>query len=167
MKEAIGGTWIYGIVLVFIAVFATFVSVSTNYSRCFRIKDEIVLMIEHYKGVNEQSTEAIYNYLSGIAYNSTGKCPEDGGEWEGFTLDGSATGYGTGDAAYCIQKHDLVTRTSNTAVADGPIGHPERAYYSVAVFFKLDWPILRQIFTITISGETAVVQLPYDTKLSS
>lgn len=167
MKEAIGGTWIYGIVLVFIVVFATFVSVSTNYSRCFRIKDEIVLVIEHYKGVNDQSVEAIEKYLNGIAYHSTGECPDDGGDWKGLNLKGDVqNGYGAGKPNYCVQKHELVKRTSNTTVADGPIGHPERAYYSVAVFFKLDWPILRTLFTITITGETSVVQLPYDNKLT-
>lgn len=163
MKEAIGGTWLYGIVLLFIVVFTTFVSVSTNYSRCYKIKDEIVLAIEHYKGINAKTIKTINEYLTGIGYSATGNCPEDGTTWYRFS-SGSAVGtagYGT-NTNYCLSKHTVVSKSEATGVTNGPIGHPERAYYGVAVFFRLDWPIFRRFFTITITGESAVVQLPRD-----
>ena len=62
MKEAIGGTWLFGIVLTFVVLFTTFISLSTNYSRCFRIKDEIITTIEHYNGVNEKSLKYINEF---------------------------------------------------------------------------------------------------------
>jgi hypothetical protein len=34
------------------------------------------------------------------------------------------------------------------------------AYYKVVVFFSLDWPIIRQVFQIKISGETQMVTYP-------
>ncbi len=42
MKEAIGGTWLFTLVIAFLAVFTTFVSITTNYSRTYKIKDEII-----------------------------------------------------------------------------------------------------------------------------
>jgi len=163
MKEAIGGTWIYGIVLLFITVFTCFVSVSTNYSRCFKIKDEIILTLEHYHGINEKSIKTINEYLTGIGYSSTGKCPDDGNKWYKFSAADAnrTTGYG-GNTNYCITKHNVVSRNANTQVINGPIGHPDSAYYGVVVFFRLDWPIFRQFFNITISGETGMVYLPKD-----
>ena len=120
MKEAIGGTWIYLIVLLFIGVFTCFVSVTTNYSRCYRIKDEVITSIEHYHGVNENSIGKINEYLKGIGYSATGQCPqEDGSCWFRFSKN-----------------------------------------KDVVVFFRIDWPVFRQIFNIKISGETAIIYMP-------
>ena len=52
MKEAVGGTWLFGIVITFIVFFTTYISMSTNYAKSFKVKDEILLTIEHFKGVN-------------------------------------------------------------------------------------------------------------------
>ncbi len=163
MKEAIGGTWIFGIVLTFLVLFTTFISVSTNYSRCFRIKDEILLAIEHYKGVNEKSIGEINSYLTNLGYTSTGRCDEGYGNetslrtskvtsWFGFNTNNSSNAVrNSGNANYCIRKY-VVTETGY-----GPIGHPRSAYYQVIVFFKLDWPILSQVFNIRINGETSII----------
>ena len=55
MKEAIGGTWLFGIVITFIVFFTTFISFSTNYSRTFKVKDEVITIIERHKGVNDNT----------------------------------------------------------------------------------------------------------------
>lgn len=164
MKEAIGGTWIYVIVLAFIALFTCFVSVSTNYSRCFKIKDEILTTIEIYHGLNQQSVTRINDYLTGIGYSSEGNCPNDGNCWYGFSTsnDNGPSGYG-GRRNYCISKHQVVGKkvtSSWETITNGPIGHPESAYYSVAVFFQLNWPVLKQIFNVPIYGETSIIYLP-------
>ena len=172
MKEAIGGAWIYLIVLVFIAVFTCFVSITTNYSRCYRIKDEIINTIQYYRGVNEDSIGKINEYLNGIGYSATGDCPEDASInsacWHRFnTGSKDIDRYGSG-TNYCIAKHSLVntgvTSSDGTvsSTIKGPIGHVNSAYYYVAVFFKLDWPVLRSIFRITTTGETSLIYLPED-----
>ena len=46
----------------------------------------------------------------------------------------------------------------------GVIGHPESAYYSVAGFFRLDWPILNSFFNINITGETSIIYNVNDNK---
>lgn len=172
MKEAIGGAWIYLIVLAFIAVFTCFVSVTTNYSRCYRIKDEIISTIQYYKGVNEDSINKINEYLNGIGYSATGDCPDDASIdtscWHRFNMGStSIDSYGSG-TNYCIAKHSIVSKGVDTSgstpqyTIKGPIGHVNSAYYYVAVFFKLDWPVLRSIFKITITGETSLIYLPDD-----
>ncbi len=163
MKESIGGTWLFGIVLTFVVLFTTFISLSTNYSRCFKIKDEIVTTIEHYNGVNKNSIKRINEYLSGIGYSSTANCPTDDSNcWYGFKI-GSNTNMGRKNVNYCISKHtitkpaDVDESTGVVTNINGPIGHPRSAYYQVAVFFKLNWPIISSIFSIEISGETSII----------
>lgn len=163
MKEAIGGTWIFVLVITFLAVFTTFVSVSTNYSRCYKIKDEILLSIERAHGVNTDSIKTINAYLKGTGYSSTGDCPSDGNCWYPFSIRSNSIANGK-DANYCITKYTITERTSdeNKIYTNGPVGHPESAYYGVVIFFRLDWPIFRQLFRINIDGETSIIYLVHD-----
>lgn len=169
LKEAIGGTWIFVIVITFLAVFTTFVSVSTNYSRCYKIKDEVLLTLERNHGINAESISAINAYLKGTGYSSVGKCPEDGTCWYPFGISKNySTGYtkpGDKNTNYCIAKYQITSRSddgSKTIYTNGPVGHPESAYYGVVIFFRLDWPIFRQMFSIDISGETSIIYLVND-----
>jgi hypothetical protein len=150
MKEAIGGTWLFTLVIAFLAVFTTFVSITTNYSRTYKIKDEIIKDIEYYNGINTASTKAVRDYIKGIGYTATSICPEDGDMWMGFNVNGiKENGYYvtpySGNANYCIKK--VITRKIEY--------FGSTAYYQVVVFFRIDWPMFRQIFNVKISGETA------------
>lgn len=167
MKEAIGGTWLAGIVFTFVVLFTTFISVSTNYSRCFRIKDEIITTIEHYDGVSEATIKAINSYINGIGYASTGDCSTDStvfdsddrseSKWVGF-LSTSESAQGDKDVNYCIKRFIISDKYCGGGnPINGPVGHPRSAYYQVIVFFKLNWPILNQVFNLRISGETAII----------
>ncbi len=168
MKEAIGGTWMFGLVIAFLALFTTFVSVTTNYSRCYKIKDEILLAIERNHGINEDSIGTINEYLKGIGYSSTGSCPTDGNCWYSFNINqqnpSSYSKASNGNINYCISKHSVTERTTGKDViyTNGAIGHPDSAYYEAVVFFRLDWPILNTFFNIKISGETSVIFLLND-----
>ena len=166
MKEAIGGTWLFGIVIVFIMIFATIISVSVNWSRAYKVKDEIINQIEKNNGFNEDTKAAIDEYIGGLGYRSTGECPDDGDVWYGVVADGSSPsrskGYrGKNGKNYCLKRNDIVRKEKNSkgqcVTVVGAIGLPESAYYSVAVFFKLDMPIIGSIFEFNITGETSTL----------
>jgi len=53
MKEAIGGTSLFVIVLVILSVFAIYISISVNWSTAYKVKDEIIFYIEKNKGLND------------------------------------------------------------------------------------------------------------------
>ncbi len=171
MKEAIGGTWLFGLTITFIALFTTFVSVTTNYSRCYKIKDEVISAIERKRGVNPDSLQVINSYMNSVGYRSTGRCPSDSNCWLGFSVD--KNNYVTSDdnANYCIAMHALVYDVKevneegeweSTGMLNGALGHPSQAYYEVAIFFKIEWPILNRFFNIRIDGETSIVFLNRD-----
>ena len=50
MRESIGGAWLIGIVIVFIFMFAAFMTYSDSYSKAFALKNEIVSIIEENEG---------------------------------------------------------------------------------------------------------------------
>ena len=161
MKESIGGTWLFTIVIAFIALFTTFVSVTTNYARCFKIKDDVVDRIAANQGINEESITQIRERLRNLGYSSTGNCPTDGRCWWGFSVSDSSlspSSYGS-DINFCIRRTDIVPKKSigPDGEALGTADRFPQSYYSVVIFFKLDWPILRQLFEIKVAGETPMV----------
>ena len=50
MKESIGGTWLIGIVALFIVLFSAFMAYSINYTKAFRAKNSIIDLIEQSEG---------------------------------------------------------------------------------------------------------------------
>ena len=50
MRESIGGTWLVGIVIVFIVIFTSYLALSVNYSKAFKVKNGIIEIIEENEG---------------------------------------------------------------------------------------------------------------------
>ena len=139
MREAIGGTWIFGIVVTFIVLFSSYLAISVNYSKAFHVKNEMVSIIEKYEGFNSSAQEAIETYAAGYGYGVRGSCS---GRGQGF--DSS-----DGKSKYCI----ACTSTNDSL---------KKSYYTVTVFFKLDLPIIGNIFTFPVTGSTKSIHFPTD-----
>lgn len=144
MKEAIGGSWLLMIVILFVIVFACFISVSVNWSKCYKVKDNILFLIEKNRGMNSKTLVDINEYLSDVGYRSTGECPPNSC-WYPFNYSRSQSAT---PANFCVSKNVV----SSTA-----LGHPVSAYYSVRVFFRLDMPIISNLIKLNIDGETSVI----------
>ena len=86
MKEAFGGTWIMGFVVLFIVLFSAYLAVSVNYTRAFKVKNKIVNIIEENEGFNTRSKERISTYLNEIGYNTvqidSGRCPNGSSSYQ-------------------------------------------------------------------------------------
>ena len=152
MREAIGGTWLFGLVITFIVFFASFLAVSINYAKAFDIKNNIVDLIGKYEGNNACARKKIGEYLKGVGYLVPGYCPssgEDGNPYEyiGYNLDG--TKVTSGKAYYCLSKDSV----DSTTVID-------KKFYRVVIFFRIDLPMLDDITTFRIKGETESIYFP-------
>ena len=159
MKEAIGGTWIFGLVIFFIAFFTAFISISLNYSKCYKLKDEIISAIQRSSGVNDESLKEINDYMKSIGYRSQGDCNIEGHSVciYGFNIktndsDSFIPNSDKSKSNYCISK----ISTSNI------YGYPNAAYYYVRVFFKFDLPVIREVFSLNVEGETSVIYAPLE-----
>jgi len=140
MRESIGGAWIFTLVIAFILIFAGYLAVSVNYSKAFKVKDKIVLVIEQNEGLSSNAQSEIESYLTGIGYTVYGKCSSDE---KGFVSENLNNKY-----KYCVKK--------TSTLSDGT------AYYRVKVFFRLDLPVFGNIFTFPITGETYEVHYATD-----
>lgn len=145
MRESIGGAWILGIVMTFIVLFASFLAVSINYSKAFKVKNNVVDLIEKNEGMTSDAVSDIYGYLQTQGYILKGKCSSG---YTGFDMNGKSSG--TDKSLYCVKKNNI----NDTAL--------NKAYYSVEVFFRLDLPIFGDIFTFKVTGETMSIYFAED-----
>ena len=150
MREAIGGTWLFGLVITFIVFFASFLAVSINYSKAFNVKNNIVDIISRYEGNNCNSRKQIVEYLRDVGYLVSGKCSEKDTNGDGmndnigYNLNGEHVS--SNKAYYCISSASTMSATSI-----------EKKYYQVEIFFKIDLPIIGDLTSFRINGETEYI----------
>ena len=181
MKEAIGGTWLFNIVIFFVLLFAGYMCLSINYSKAFNVKDRIINIIEHSGGIadieskKDPTMKEIAEYLKKVGYRTTGKCKMKSGSFEekytyGCKRKGSnfeCEKASTSDSyAFCIEEVPAST-TYTGAVKKGDKGAKDDEfinvnYYKIKVFYHLDIPVIRSAFNFSIKGDT---KLLYDTTI--
>lgn len=143
MRESIGGTWIFGIVALFIALFSGFLAYSISYTKAFKAKNEIINLIERSEGFtgskngqlgkeDDMSVEnQAYLLLKNLGYNTSEiNCGDYGTFFQG---------------GYCVKRN-----ISDTA------GN-KKVYYKITTFIKVELPIIEIDFKIPIMGETTAM----------
>lgn len=144
MRESIGGTWLFGLVITFIVFFASFLAVSVNYSKAFNVKNNVVDLLGKYEGNNCRARKAIGKYLNSVGYLVPGKCSTDD-EYQGYLLNGEEA-TDASKALYCVKTIEIDSSTTL-----------DKKYYGVEVFFKIDLPVFGDLTTFRIKGETESV----------
>jgi len=173
MREAIGGTWLFNLVIFFVLLFTGYMCLSINYSKAFSVKDKIITEIERKGGIsnynaNDEVISNILNYMKEVGYRTSGKCKvsnSDNSYDYGCDINGSCTSPTVGsNYAFCLSE---VKASETFTHAVPPTGdHPGEfiyvSYYKVKVFYQLDLPVIRQMFNFSIKGDTKTL---YDTSI--
>ena len=168
MREAIGGTWLFGIVILFIALFASFLSYSISYTRAFNAKNEILNLIERNEGYNlcnrgtpagvsydcsdvmslsdqqlsantSVETQALY-IIKKSGYNYTAASD----------IDCRTAGHqnaATRPGGYCVTRYCSTGEGSNV----------HSSFYRVTTFIALKLPVVEITLKVPISGETRTI----------
>lgn len=161
MKESISAFTLFNIVIVFVLLFAAYISLSINYSKAYNVKNEIVNIIRNQGGVCTSSTknsnnncynfaEQITDYFQEANYRSTGVCDEG---WIGYTREGQVD-INNKNSAFCVK---AIKAKTNSEL-------PNALYYQIKVFYQLDLPIINSIFEFALVGETGRVYEPNECK---
>ena len=145
MREAFGGTFTIQLILLFLAIYIAFIAVALNYAKAFRVKNQIINIIEQNEGFDfDNSAEGsaqneIKEYLRRVSYyvnltniknnniNDNYKCYSEG---------------------YCVEK------MGSTDIDTGIEG----TYYKVTTYVNIDMQVFNLKFTIPIQGETRKIE---------
>ncbi len=150
MREAIGGTWLFGLVITFIVFFASFLAISVNFSKAFNVKNNVVDLISKYEGNNCNARKNIGKYLNDVGYLVTGECKNvDGVTYTAYDLNGNKVSGTKG--YYCVAIEDTGSSTDIN-----------KTYYRVMVFFRVDLPVIGNLTTFKIKGETESIYYASD-----
>lgn len=148
MRNAIGTARVFQFVIIFILIFAAYLALSIKYSKTFKMKNEVINILERDQGITNKAKEVIANYLDASGYNATGKC-----ETGTIGVNGTTTELANGSKKYDY----CITRTSGYNER-----FPQMSYYRVTLFYKFGLPYIDNIFTFEVSGETVDVRVPRD-----
>ena len=147
MRDAVGGTFMIYVFLIFLAVYITFVAVAFNYARAFRVKNKVIDIIEQSEGIedynnisNESVLGQINTYLNEVSYRVNG-INENTKHCTGYDHVDTERGY-------CI------SRESSVSDIDGGTA----SYYKVVTFIRLEIPFMDLGFTIPVKGETSRIE---------
>ncbi len=144
MRNAIGTTRIFQFVIIFVLIFAAYLALSIKYSKTFKMKNEVINIIERSRGLTDNAGEIIGNYLDVSGYTAQGKCPSG---WIGATTSGFEDANDANKYLYCVRK----TSNYNDRSKD-------LTYYRITLFYKFGLPYIDDIFTFEVSGETTDIK---------
>lgn len=167
MREAIGGTWLFQIVIVFVLLFTGYMCMSINHSKAYNVKSDMLDIIERYGGLNVNSDidsddpalVAIVEGMQNNSYRTTGKCPSDIvdgnnhiiGHYVGYNRDGKLD---SNNPAFCVAE---VNVWDSETVAQQSCELPNMRYYRIVVFYQLDLPVFQNLFQFSLKGDTKVI----------
>lgn len=160
MRDAIGGTVNIAIVIFLIALLSGYLAFSVNYTKAFRVKNEIINYIEEYEGFdcNNSSNmrERIKQYIDSQHY----KLPNNYMNYVSNELSSNPENkyFCDTEGGYCVMRNISIPpkngNTTETAL--------QGSYYTVVTFVNIEVPIIQNIFQaiatqFNVRGDTRVL----------
>lgn len=146
MKESIGESWTIQLIAAFVLLFVAFLSLMIAYSRCFKVKNEVVSIIEKYETL-EKSNSIISGYMDAAGYTGTGTCK--------INNEGGIKATKT----YCLQGNNLKPISTNTTGCRACIeqqndNNNHVTVYRVSLFYNFNIPAFGRLATFEVTGKT-------------
>lgn len=150
MRDAIGQVFALQVILAFVLLINGYMAYSVNYTRAFRVKNQIVNIIEQYEGPTDEAMAKIGSYVDGMTYrvpqtlinNFRNRYASNSDDGEVSCQDG-----------WCYIAHDVRTT--------GGDGEMNGTYYSVVTFVNIDIPVINNLIGLgdflSVSGETRTI----------
>lgn len=136
MKEAIGTSLVFNLMMIFVGVMIVILVSSIAYTKGFKIRNRIIDRIEEHDGyASTEVKDAIANDLKAIGYKIV--------ERSNCAVKDDATLLTSefNDYNYCVYEY-------NTSRGN---------YYGVTVFISVDIPLIGDYINIPIYGETRII----------
>lgn len=133
MKEAIGTSMVFNLILVFLGVFIALYVGSIAYSKGFKVRNRLIDIIEKHDGFDNETKEEIDKNLFDIGYRIVDK-PCKARE-NAVSVDNDSP------YRYCVYQYSTT----------------KGYYYGVTVFIHFDFPLIGQFIEIPLYGETRIL----------
>ena len=148
MRDAIGQVFTLQIILAFVLLINGYMAYSVNYTRAFRVKNQIVNIIEQYEGpYNKEAIEKINSYIDRTAYNVPARLTQD------FLNDYADVDDKDCMNGWCYVAHDVSI--------DSGDGERKGKYYSIVTFVNIDIPVINNLVGLgdflRVVGETKTI----------
>ena len=158
MKEAVGSYFLTTIVITFIVLFTGYMCLSINMNKAYKVKNEVINIIQKNNGLNSEAIGQIQDYMTKIGYRTTGNCNahfnKNEGQFDGYGISGTSTK--TKNTVFCVRPVTTVYTTKDDVSSQ----FPPAEYYQIKVFFGIDLPIVRNMFSFSLQGSTKKLFCP-------
>lgn len=156
MKEAIGQVFSLEFIIIFLLLLNGYLAFNVNYSKAFRVKNEIRSIIQKNEGLTESAVTDINNYMQSVNYY----------QGEAYNTWCNNNGHHvcrTDKGAFC---YDVTTSDKYGTDKDG---NEIAAYYTIYTFVDINIPVLNRFIPQTaglfsVTGETSLIytkETPY------
>ena len=150
MRDAISGAMTLQIIVIFMLIINCYLAFSVNYTKAFRVKNEIRSIIEKNEGLSCSAVSQINDLMLKSNYKMNPKF-ETWCSNNGYTV----ARLNAGSFCYKYSKVDITGNSNNTSKYKG-------AYYTVATFVNVDIPLANNLLPVTgnlflVKGETALI----------
>lgn len=139
MREAIGSTFLYNIIFLFIIITFGFLAATLSYMKAFKVNGAIANSLEKYEGYNTLSAQEIEKSMATLGYrfNSKGNlnCPERTHNGKKYT---PITQFGT-NYKFCVYEYPK-----------------QNGYftYGILTYIYMDVPVVGGTFSLPVYSET-------------
>ncbi len=144
-----GGVFSLEFIIVFLLILNGYMAFNVNYTKAFRVKNEIRSIIQKNEGLTSNALDQIEEYMNKVNYTQS----------QGFNDYCQNHGMYTcsvNGRSFCM---DVITSDKYGTRDDG---QPIAAYYKITTFVDINIPILNRFFDqlgglFAVSGETSLI----------
>lgn len=130
MKEAIGSTLLFKLILIFISIYISIMAIGLNYAITFRHKNQIISLLEQFEGW-DNAEEKINAYLGEVKY------------------------YGGQYSTQSIYLEQCLNKSHGYCVERMVTEHGE--YYRVTTYMSFNMPVIGEFLSAPVTGETNII----------
>lgn len=165
MKESIGGMWLLGIVMTFMVILITFVTLSLNYSTVFRLKSDMISAIEEAQGFNSKSAQKINGLIEDYGYQQKKTCQFKDRTSGVIGIDKDDPKFYVNNFnrpfSYCIMKEENDRKKNKDYSSSiSSKNNDKEVYYTLQLSFGFNLPVMGDILTFRVTGETRGIIYP-------
>lgn len=146
MRESFGGAFMIKLILIFIVVYISFMAVAINYAKAFRVKNNVINLLEQNQFKLGDEITFIDKYLDSVPYNF----------YDNRSVQDNCNNVTFGSTDN--EKKTVLTLNGACIVKMGDEDENSRDYYyKVTTYISIEFPFFNIYMTFPISGETKII----------